>query len=304
MKHKVFISYKSEEYKEASLVRACLEENGLDCWMAPDSIPGGSSYADEISSAIEKCQVLVFILSQRAQKSEHIKKELDLALNNGKPIMPFMIENCNLEKAFNYYLTDVQRYRAYQNKSSEMKRMIDRIKGLIDGGPSADEQSAADKARPITFDVRTVKTFASCGKESTIFKTKRSEDGGSVTLNINFEKTRIREEIPDFAGAYFLKHPPVDISKKKKIVFEACSPDRTIELIWVEIKPENKGWMHESFEFELTSEMTAYEIDIDDFEYPDTRFCFEEITFVVKSASFTNDESLKGTLSIGKIEML
>lgn len=216
--------------------------------------------------------------------------------------MPFVIENCDLIDAFNYYLTDVQRFYAYQNKSNEMKKMIDRIKALTDG--ETNERANADRDRPIAFDVRTAKTFASCGMESTIFKTKRSEDGGALTLTINFEKTRIREVIPEFAGAYYLNHPPVDISNKKKIVFEACSPDGTIEPIWVEIKPENKAWMHESFEFELSSEMTAYEIDIDDFEYPDTRFCFEEITFVVKTVSFTNDDSLKGTLSLGNIEVL
>ena len=303
MSHNVFISYKSEEYTEASWVKSCLEENGLKCWMAPDSIPGGSSYADEITSAIENCQVFVLILSQKVQTSNHVKKEIDLALNNGKPILPFMIENCRLQKAFNYYLTDVQRYYAYQNRSTEMKKMIDRIMGLLYGETAENGRDDADD-KPVLFDMRTVKTFASCGNESTVFKIKRSEDGNTAHFHVNFEKTRIRDEIPKYAGAYFLKSPSVDVSKKKKIVFEACSPDRSIEVIWVEIKPEGRRWMHESFEFELTDEMTTYGIDIDDFEYPDTTHCTGEITFVIKPISFANEDCLNGSFSINDVRIL
>ena len=97
--HDIFISYKSEEYPEASWVKSVLEENGLSCWMAPMSIPGGSSYAEEIEDAIENCRVYVLILSQKAQESKWVQKELDMALNREKVILPFMIENCRLQKA-------------------------------------------------------------------------------------------------------------------------------------------------------------------------------------------------------------
>lgn len=130
-KHDVFISYKAEEYAEASWVKAVLEENGLSCWMAPASIPGGSSYADEIEDAIKNSGVFVLILSQMAQESKWVKKELDMALNQEKVILPFMIENFQLQKAFNYYLTDVQRYHAYSSKAKAMEAMIDRINGVL-----------------------------------------------------------------------------------------------------------------------------------------------------------------------------
>ena len=50
----VFISFKAEEINEAIWVRATLESHGISCWMAPDSIPGGSSYVKEISKAIKR----------------------------------------------------------------------------------------------------------------------------------------------------------------------------------------------------------------------------------------------------------
>lgn len=150
--HDVFISYKSEEFPEASWVKSVLEENGLTCWMAPSSIPGGSSYAEEIEDAICKCGVYVLILSQKAQESKWVQKELDMALNQEKVILPFMIENCRLQKAFNFYLTDVQRYDAFSSKAGAMDAMIERIKGALGirtdtGSRSAQPQTAQEPIR-------------------------------------------------------------------------------------------------------------------------------------------------------------
>lgn len=131
-KHDVFISYKSEEFEEASWVKAVLNENGFNCWMAPNSIPGGSSYADEIDAAIQACGVFVLVLSSRAQSSKWIKKELDIALNYNKVILPFAIEDCKLQSAFNLYLTDVQRYYAYESRVKAIQTMIARIRTVLD----------------------------------------------------------------------------------------------------------------------------------------------------------------------------
>lgn len=151
-KYDVFISYKAEEYTEASWVRSVLEENGLTCWMAPASIPGGSSYADEIDDAISNCGVFVLVLSQKAQESKWVKKELDMALNKEKVILPFMIENFQLQKAFNYYLTDVQRYTAYLSKANAMNSMIERINSVLKNGTQdrsqAVNQAASDLIQP------------------------------------------------------------------------------------------------------------------------------------------------------------
>lgn len=138
----VFISYKAEEFSEASWVKNTLETNGVTCWMAPQSIPGGSSYASEIETAIKNCKVFVLILSQNSQNSKWVTKELDRALNCGKIIMPFDIDNYPLNNAFNFYLTDVQRFDAFAGKSKAFEKMLDEIKKLLaDSIPTADSVS-------------------------------------------------------------------------------------------------------------------------------------------------------------------
>lgn len=142
----VFISYKSEEFQEADWVRQQLESGGISCWMAPNSITGGASYATEIPQAIRSCRVFVLILSRRAQLSQWVPKELDQAINCGKIIMPFMMENCPLEDDFSFYLSNVQRYPAYEGREAAMQRMLREIRMLL--GCDRAEPPAEAKKEP------------------------------------------------------------------------------------------------------------------------------------------------------------
>lgn len=136
----IFISYSSVDAVQASTIRTVLEKNGLSCWMAPRDIPGGSNYTKEIPIAIRNCRVFVLILSQNAQSSHWVLKELDSAVNNGKVILPFMLEDCALNDEFNFLLTGAQRYAAYQKKSEAMETLINRIRGILNV-PDADSDS-------------------------------------------------------------------------------------------------------------------------------------------------------------------
>lgn len=132
----IFISYKAEQIQTANWVKAQLESNGLGCWMAPGDIPGGSNYAAEIPQAIRQCKIFVLLLSSQAQTSPWVAREVDLALNERKVVMPFMLEDCVLQDDFNFYLTNVQRYAAYQGKESVMQKMIQDIKTVLKSVPS------------------------------------------------------------------------------------------------------------------------------------------------------------------------
>ena len=92
MSKDVFISYKSDEFGIASYIYEELKRNGISAWMAPQDIPGGSSYAMEITKAIKECRIFLLVLSKAAQTSQWIPKEIDNAINEKKLILPFMVE--------------------------------------------------------------------------------------------------------------------------------------------------------------------------------------------------------------------
>ena len=137
----VFISYSTIDAINAETVRNILEKNGLSCWMAPRDIPGGSNYTKEIPIAIRNCKVFVLILSKNAQSSQWVLKELDSAVNCGKVILPFMLEECILNDEFNFLLTGTQRYAAYQKKAEALETLISRIRGILDATSTSAEKN-------------------------------------------------------------------------------------------------------------------------------------------------------------------
>ncbi len=151
----VFISYSTIDTTSAETLRNVLEKNGLSCWMAPRDIPGGSNYTKEIPIAIRNCKVFVLILSKNAQRSHWVLKELDSAVNCGKVILPFMLEDCALNDEFNFLLTGAQRYSAYQKKAEAIETLISRIRSILDipdGQPTPKiEAPAAPKSKPVVL---------------------------------------------------------------------------------------------------------------------------------------------------------
>jgi len=127
----IFISYSSKEKEVASLVRETLENNGITCWMAPESIPASSGYASEITEAIANAKVVVLILSQPSMDSRWVAKEVDFAICENKPIIPFHIDDSKLNRTFQLYLNNVQHIDAYKRIKLALGDLLDNVTALI-----------------------------------------------------------------------------------------------------------------------------------------------------------------------------
>ena len=127
----VFISYKAEEYDKVKPIKDHLEANGIPCWMAPMSIRGGMSYAQEIPPAIQNSGVFLLMLSEKAQASKWVPREVDQAINCSKLVMPYMMEDFPLRSDFSFYLTNVQRYEAFRDPEETLARMTRDIQNAL-----------------------------------------------------------------------------------------------------------------------------------------------------------------------------
>ncbi len=194
----VFISYKAEEKEEAIWVRSVLESNGVSCWMAPTSIPGGSSYAIEIPQAIRQAKVFVLILSSRAQASQWVSREVDLAINEGKIVLPFMLENCALRDDFNFYLTNVQRYAAYENKAAAIRKMLNEIKAIIGSEENSEPVAVKEAvAIPVRSDVAKKKVAPSAENNAVKEKVAPPAENNAVKEKVapSAENNVVKEKV-------------------------------------------------------------------------------------------------------------
>ena len=136
----VFISYSTHDYDTAKYIRTVLSNNGVECWMAPESIPMGSDYSSEIPDAIENCSCFLLVLSSSAQKSNWVPKELDLAITHSKTIIPFQINDEMLTKPFNFRLTNVQRIEAFHDKEHAYNALLVRLRAQTLSVRKGDEE--------------------------------------------------------------------------------------------------------------------------------------------------------------------
>jgi tetratricopeptide (TPR) repeat protein len=203
----VFISYSSSEFDNVNSIKNILEKNNIKCWMAPHSIPGGSSYAYEIPLAIKNSGMFLLMLSTKSQKSQWVQKEVSLALSYGKTVLPFMIEKCELSESFNFFLTDVQRYNAYESQSEILKQLIAKILSQTIERKAAENSSPAvieKQQSAIETDTILMENENSDIKALGLWLSKREPSAVDRTLaNILTKVKRAYKKIPN---AQFIKN--------------------------------------------------------------------------------------------------
>src|ERR1700732_2554720 len=107
MAHDVFISYPHQEKVTADAACAKLEAEGIRCWIAPRDVAPSAEWAAAIVDAIDQCRVMVLIFSTHANLSKQVRREVQQAFEEEKPVVPFRIEDVKPESALRFYIGSV-----------------------------------------------------------------------------------------------------------------------------------------------------------------------------------------------------
>jgi len=108
MSKQVFISHSSDDIEIAESLVSILEDSGVECWIAPRDIPAGKDWDVSIIDAIEKCTGSIFLISRNSNESDQTKREVQLAVESDKWLIPICIDGVEPSKRFKYYLTSKQ----------------------------------------------------------------------------------------------------------------------------------------------------------------------------------------------------
>ncbi len=148
MAHDVFISYSSRDKDEAEAVCAALEQADLACWIAPrDTEPG--AYGPSIVRAIKAARVFVLILTDEANRSHHVQREVERALNAKLIIVPVRLSDVALGEEMEYYLAGQHWLDAFPGPLAErLPAVIERIKSRSAGRRQSPEPRAEAPPAP------------------------------------------------------------------------------------------------------------------------------------------------------------
>ena len=104
----IFISYSREDQEHVFPVVDKLRNEGLDIWIDQEGIHGAKLWSQEIVNAIESSKVFILFASTKAFVSKNVTKELALASESDKHILPVFIEDAEIPAAMKYQLAGIQ----------------------------------------------------------------------------------------------------------------------------------------------------------------------------------------------------
>ena len=141
MGHEVFISYAFEDKLVADAICAKLEENKIRCWIAPRDITPGDKYAPALLNAIDHSQVIIVVFSSKADKSPHVRNEIERAFNKEKIIIPFRIENIEPCDEMQYFIGSRHWLDALTPPLEDhITKLTQFIKKILDNKPESEEK--------------------------------------------------------------------------------------------------------------------------------------------------------------------
>lgn len=100
----IFISHSSKDADAAGKVCELLEKNGTKCFIAPRDIRSGKEYAEEIVNGIDQSAAVILLMSQNANHSPHVLREVERAVSKSIPILVYKLEEVSLSKSMEYFL--------------------------------------------------------------------------------------------------------------------------------------------------------------------------------------------------------
>lgn len=141
-KHEIFISFSFKDQVITEYIRnALMNKYHLTCWMCTRELVGGEHFKKSIVDAIKNASLILMIQSENSLSSREVPKEVALALDNKKPIIPFVLDDAELYGDLEYDLIGIQRVDARKPTLDErIEELASQIYSML--GKNADKSNA------------------------------------------------------------------------------------------------------------------------------------------------------------------
>lgn len=119
-----FISHASPDRERAHEIVRTLEARGLRCWIAPRDVRPGHEYGAEIIHGIGRARCIVLVLSEAANGSTFVQREVVTAVNRQKPVFPIRVEDVLPSPALELYVSSTHWIDAWSGALAEHVRRL------------------------------------------------------------------------------------------------------------------------------------------------------------------------------------
>ena len=145
MPAEVFISYSSNDQDKVVKLADKLRSSGVSIWVDESGIGAATLWSKEIAGAIKGCKVLVLMVTPNSVKSENVVKEVTLAAEQRKKILPVVLEPTQIPEALEYHLAGIQHLDVNgMSPSASAEEILPTLQRLL--GMESEETIAAGHA--------------------------------------------------------------------------------------------------------------------------------------------------------------
>ena len=143
----VFISYSSLDRDRVMPVVESLRGNGISVWVDEGNIHAADLWSEQIVQAIADCHVMVVMLSQNSTDSHNVVKEVMLASEQKKVLLPVYLEPAEVPAKLQYQLAGIQHLELYGQDEHQV--LEDLANGLAKRGVSREGEATVPQSTTV-----------------------------------------------------------------------------------------------------------------------------------------------------------
>ncbi|HCV98636.1 MAG TPA: hypothetical protein DGJ56_05000, partial [Verrucomicrobiales bacterium] len=148
MRPDVFISYSRENQEDVIKLVEYLRGQGLAVWMDESDIHGATMWTKEIVEAIRASSLFILAISRHSTGSKNVVKELALASEREKIILPIYLEQCDIPETMEYQLAGIQNIALFTLDKCKAYEFVHQTIRRLGIGQAQAEDQALGQAEP------------------------------------------------------------------------------------------------------------------------------------------------------------
>jgi len=165
----VFVSYSTRDKVVADACVTLLESSQLRCWYAPRDIEAGADWGKEVTKAIGLSKIVLLIFSENSNHSQRVQDEINFAITQEMPILPFRIENAKPSDALMLHLSSRHWLDAYEPSWKEHEEDLLRLVQSMIESPSHKKEVKSQEKPDLKTSLRQFFTEAQEQRPSILF---------------------------------------------------------------------------------------------------------------------------------------
>lgn len=140
-KYDVFISYSRHDYvddhenvipnNEVSKIMNALTDAGITYWIDKEGIYSGDKFTEELPKIIRSAPIFVYLSTANANKSKYTSKEIAIADEYGKYIIPVRIDMTPYSDKVIFRIADVSFIKYAVNPAKGREDLVESIKAFL-----------------------------------------------------------------------------------------------------------------------------------------------------------------------------